>query len=140
MRISARCDYACKALLELTLHWPNKEPVPLYTISENQGIPTKYLVHILIQLKRKGFIDSFRGKQGGYNLTKHPNEITLGEVIRDTGGPLLPLAKTAAKSESAFVAIWKEVEGAMAKVLDKVTFEDIVNKVRGKEKVLIYQI
>ena len=141
MRISARCDYACKALLELALHWPNKEPVQLHTISENQGIPTtKYLVHILIQLKRMGLIESIRGRQGGYNLTRHPNEITLGKVIRDTGGPLLPLAKTVAKDDSAFAAIWKEVEGAMAKVLDKVTFEDIVNKVRGKERVLLYQI
>ncbi len=140
MRISARCDYACKALLELALHWPSKEPVQLHTISDHQGIPTKYLVHILIQLKRMNLVESMRGKQGGYNLTRHPNEITLGEVIRDTGGPLLPLAKTAAKSESAFAAIWEEVEGVMAKVLDKVTFEDIVNKVRGKEKALIYQI
>ncbi len=140
MRISARCDYACKALLELALHWPSKDPVQLHTISENQGIPTKYLVHILIQLKRMGLIESIRGKQGGYNLTRNPNEITLGEVIRDTAGPLLPLAKTAAKSESAFAAIWGEVEGAMAKVLDKVTFEDIMNKVRGKERALIYQI
>ncbi|PIW67054.1 MAG: Rrf2 family transcriptional regulator [Candidatus Omnitrophica bacterium CG12_big_fil_rev_8_21_14_0_65_43_15] len=140
MRISARCDYACKALLELALHWPSKEPVQLHTISDHQGIPTKYLVHILIQLKRMNLVESMRGKQGGYNLTRHPNEITLGEVIRDTGGPLLPLAKTAVKSESAFAAIWEEVEGVMAKVLDKVTFEDIVNKVRGKEKALIYQI
>ncbi|OGX17035.1 MAG: hypothetical protein A3K83_06195 [Omnitrophica WOR_2 bacterium RBG_13_44_8b] len=140
MRISARCDYACKALLELTLYWPNKKPVQLHTISDHQGIPTKYLVHILIQLKRMGLIESIRGKQGGYNLTKHPNEITLGEVIRDTGGPLLPLAKTVAKSKSAFASIWEEVEGAMAKVLDKVTFEDIVNKVRDKERALIYQI
>ena len=140
MRISARCDYACKALLELALHWPNKEPVQLHTISENHGIPTKYLVHILIQLKRMGLVESIRGKQGGYNLTRNPNEITLGEVIRNTAGPLLPLAKTVAKTESAFAAIWKEVEGAMAMVLDKVTFEDITSKVRGQEKALIYQI
>lgn len=140
MRISARCDYACKALLELALHWPNKEPVQMHIISDRQGIPTKYLVHILIHLKRMGLVESIRGKQGGYNLTRQPTEITLGEVIRDTAGPLLPLAKTAAKSESAFAAIWAEVEGAMAKVLDKVTFEDIVNRVRGKEKALIYQI
>ncbi len=140
MRISARCDYACKALLELALHWPSKEPLQLHTIAENQEISTKYLVHILIQLKRMGLIESIRGKQGGYNLIKHPKEITLGEVIRDMEGPLLPLAKTAAKSESAFAAIWKEVECTMAKILDKVTFEDIGNKVRGKEGALIYQI
>jgi Rrf2 family protein len=140
MRISARCDYACRALLELALHWPDKEPVRLHTISENQGIPTKYLVHILIQLKRMNLVESMRGKQGGYNLTKRPNDITLGEVMRDIGGPLLPLAKIASKTESVFVTIWEEVEGAMAKVLDKVTFEDIGSKVKGEEDALFYQI
>lgn len=140
MRISARCDYACKALLELALHWPNKEPVQLHTISESHKIPTKYLVQILIQLKRVGLIESSRGKQGGYNLIKNPNAITLGEVMREMGGPLLPLAKTALEIESEFAAIWEEVETAMAKILDKVTFEDIINRVRGKEKAIIYQI
>ena len=52
MRVSAKCDYACKALLELALHWPNKEPVQIHEISEKQDIPIKYLVQILIQLKR----------------------------------------------------------------------------------------
>ncbi len=92
MRISARCDYACRALLELALHWPNIEPVQTYTISEKQDIPMKYLVQILIQLKRMGLVESARGKHGGYSLAKPPNKISLGEVIREVGGPLLPMA------------------------------------------------
>ena len=140
MRISARCDYACKALLELALHWPSKEPVHIQTISKRHNIPMKYLVQILIQLKRAGLVASIRGKEGGYNLAKAPGEITLGKVIRQTGGPLLPLASSAAKKESVFVTIWKEVEGAMARILDKVTFEDILKKSRGIEKTIVYQI
>ena len=140
MRISARCDYACKALLELALHWPSKEPVQLHTISSHQGIPMKYLVQILIQLKRMDIVNSIRGKQGGYILSKLPSKISLGDVIRKTGGPFLSLASSAVKKDLIFAAIWKEVENAIAKVLDKITFEDITNRARGMDGAAIYQI
>ena len=140
MRISARCDYACKALLELSLHWPNKEPLQIHAISEKQDIPMKYLVQILIQLKRLGLVESTRGKQGGYILARTPQRITLGEVMRRISGPLLPLSNSATKKDSVFAAIWREVEGAMAKVLDKVTFGDISNKAKGAKGVIVYQI
>ncbi len=140
MRISARCDYACRALLELTLHWPSKDPLQIHAISKKQDIPMRYLVHILIQLKRVGLVESMRGKQGGYILAKPPHRISLGKVIRETGGPLLPLANSAAKEGSVFATIWKVVEKAMAKVLDKITFEDIGNKAKGMKDAIIYQI
>jgi hypothetical protein len=60
--------------------------------------------------------------------------------MREIGGPLLPIAGTAAKEESVFSGVWKEVEGAMTRILDKVTFEDICDKAKGAEKALIYQI
>ena len=140
MRISARCGYACKALLELSMHWPNKDPLHIHTISKRQGIPMRYLVQILIQLKRMGLIESLRGKQGGYNLARPPHRISLGEVMREIGGPLLPVANSAGEKASIFATIWKEVEHAMARVLDKITFEDISNKARGMDKAIIYQI
>ncbi|MFH1996907.1 MAG: Rrf2 family transcriptional regulator [Candidatus Omnitrophota bacterium] len=140
MRISAKCDYACKALLELTLHWPNREPVQIHTISENQKIPMRYLVQILIQLKNLGMVSSVRGKEGGYNLAASPNEIALGDLMRRVGGPLLPRADSVANGGSVFKTIWSEVEGAMAKVIDKVTFEDIANKSRRGIGAANYQI
>lgn len=140
MRVSARCDYACKALLELVLHWPKKEPLQTHTISKNQGIPMKYLPQILIQLKRIGLVDSIRGKEGGYILSKPPNKISLGEVMREIGGPLLPVVNTAAKKDSVFATIWEKTEEAMAKVLDKVTFDDISKKAKAMEGAVVYQI
>jgi len=140
MRISARCDYACKALLELALHWPSKEPLQINTISKRQDIPTRYLVNILIQLKRMGLVTSIRGKEGGYNLAKPPNKITLSTVMRQTAGPFLPVADSVLKNRSVFPTIWKELENAMAKTLSKITFEDITNKVKGMENTINYQI
>ncbi len=140
MRISARCDYACRALLELSLHWPNKSPVKIQQISENQEIPKRYLVQILIQLKRLELVTSSRGKEGGYNLAKSPENIRLGEVMRAIGGGLLPIADSALRDGSVFVGIWKEVEGVMEDILGKVSFADICRKLTQKEKVIMYQI
>ncbi len=140
MRISAGCDYACRALLELALHWPSKEPVQISTIAKKQDIPIKYLEQILIELKNIDIVESVRGKQGGYRLVKDPRKIRLGDVMRQIGGPLLPVADTAAKRESVFANIWREAEEAVAGVLDKINFEDIANKAKGMEGTVIYQI
>jgi len=140
MRVSARCDYACRALLELAQHRPNKNPLHTKDISRKQGIPVKYLVQILIQLQRMGLVVSARGKSGGYNLAKEPNKISLGEVMRHMGGPFLPVADSAGKKKVVFAKIWNEVEDAMARVLDKITFEDIAKRAKGIESAIAYQI
>jgi len=140
MRISAECDYACKALLELALHWPGKEPVKITAIAKKQNIPIKYLEQILIELKNIGMVESIRGKNGGYRLLKEPVKISLGEVMRHLGGPLLPVADSAIKKGSVFATIWQELERTMAGMLDKINFEYIANKAKGIEKAVIYQI
>ena len=140
MRISARCDYACKALLELALHWPDNEPLHIKAISKNQNIPMRYLVQILIQLKRLGLVKSVRGKEGGYNIAKPLSEITLGMVVRSMSGELLSLAGPAMDKGSVFKPIWQEVGIVMAEVLDRITFEDILAKAEGADRILNYQI
>jgi Rrf2 family protein len=140
MRISAESEYACRALLELALNWPARKLIQVSAIAKIQDIPIKYLEQILIQLKSARLVESVRGKQGGYRLAKAPGEISLGEVMRKIEGPILKLADTATQKKSVFTAIWKEVEGSIVKVLDKVNFEDIANKTKGIEGTMIYQI
>ncbi len=141
MQISATCDYACRALLELALRWPNRELVQVNTIAKTQNIPIKYLTQILLQLKRAGLVDSVRGKDGGYMLAKPPDEISMGEVMREFGGPVFSAAaKNGGKKESVFDTIWEEVGYAAARVLDGVTFEDIAKKAREEEYAIIYHI
>jgi Rrf2 family protein len=140
MNIPAGCDYACRALLELSLHWPKEEPLQIHFISQKQDIPIKYLVQILIQLKRQSWVTSSRGKEGGYNLAKAPKKITLGEVIRYTSGQLIQAANSVSKNNRVFSAIWKEADDAMAAVLDKVTFEDIASRAKKAKESIVYQI
>lgn len=140
MKISAESDYACRALLELALNWPGRKLVQVSVIAKKQNIPIKYLEQILIELKNIGMVESVRGKQGGYRLVKEPRKISLGEVMRKTRGPLLQIADAAEKREAVFTPIWKETEEAIAKVLDKINFEDIANKAKSTEGAMVYQI
>lgn len=140
MKISAESDYACRALLELALNWPDRKLVQVSVIAKKQNIPIKYLEQILIELKNIGMVESVRGKQGGYRLVKEPRKISLGEVMRKTRGPLLQIADAAEKREAVFTPIWKETEEAIAKVLDKINFEDIANKAKSTEGAMVYQI
>lgn len=140
MRISARCDYACRAMLELSLHWPSKKPLRTQEISEKQDIPERFLVQILLQLKRDGLVVSSRGKGGGYNLATPPDDIPLGLVMRKMGGRLLPVAESAGKKRSVFDDVWHDAEKAMAKLLDTVTFADIRDRANGEGNVIFYQI
>src|SRR5581483_5093986 len=81
MRISAKAEYACVAMLELAANYSDAQPVRIKAIAEAQGIPQRFLVQILLQLKTAGLVASVRGAAGGYQLARSPQAITLAEVI-----------------------------------------------------------
>src|SRR6266436_4571983 len=81
MKVSAKTEYACLAMLELAARYGTGEPVRIRTIADEHGIPSRFLVQILLQLKGAGFVASTRGASGGYQLVKPPDEISLGEVM-----------------------------------------------------------
>ena len=65
MKVSAKMDYAVRALMELGSHWPYAHPRQISDISIKAGVPQKFLIHILISLKGLGYVHSIRGKSGG---------------------------------------------------------------------------
>ena len=81
MRISAKAEYACVAMLELAANYAESQPLPIKTIAEAQGIPPHFLVQILLQLKTAGLVVSVRGASGGYQLARPPEAITLADII-----------------------------------------------------------
>ena len=87
MAISQKCQYALRAIYELALH-QDEGPCKIGAIAEAQSIPVRFLENILNSLKGAGFVDSVRGKDGGYYLLRKADEITVGEVIRFVQGPL----------------------------------------------------
>lgn len=88
--ISQKAKYALRALVSLA-RVPRGETMMIGEISKAQAIPKKFLEQILLELKRAGFVASRRGRSGGYELLRAPEEIMFGEVLRLIDGPIAPL-------------------------------------------------
>src|SRR3970040_1638945 len=84
MRISAKGEYAAKAVLYLSFKHP--EVVTIQDIAQQHSIPVKYLEHILLTLKKAGLLQSRRGVKGGYQLAKPPDQIPGGQVLGTVDG------------------------------------------------------
>lgn len=86
--LSKKTKYAIKALLHLARRSDVKEPTLISQIAQEEKIPKKFLEAILLDLKNSGFLNSKKGKGGGYYLMKKPEEISLTEIIRLFDGPI----------------------------------------------------
>ncbi len=90
MQLSMRTDYALRALFTLVeLH--GGRPIPIGELARRNDVPKRFLEHIMLDLKSKGWVSSLPGKHGGYQLAKDPRAITLGEVVRHFDGYLAPI-------------------------------------------------
>jgi Rrf2 family protein len=139
MRVSAKSEYACRAMLELSRCYPQTEVVQINDIAIRQGIPRKYLVQILLQLQRAGLVKSRRGATGGYMLAKPPGEITLGDVVRTTDGILISVESLETRSntkanpavrvsQQVLKEVWQDVHRQLSVVMDGITFEEICRR------------
>jgi Rrf2 family protein len=90
MKISKRTDYALRALFTLVEHY-QRGPIPIRELARRNEVPKKFLEHIMLDLKSKGWVESTPGARGGYVLAKNPERITMGEVVRHFDGILAPL-------------------------------------------------
>jgi Rrf2 family protein len=88
--LSQKAKYALRALLMLA---EQRQPdmVMIGDIAERENVPRKFLEAILVDLRKRGLLDSRRGKYGGYRLAKPAEAISFGEIIRIVDGPLAPL-------------------------------------------------
>jgi len=139
MKISAKTDYACRAVLELAVHWPNSMPVQIGAIAQSRKIPVKFLTQILVDLKQSGVVESIRGQKGGYVLARAPKEITLRDVVSSFEKAVLPARSKQGKMD-VFVGIWNEMEEEAKKVLERTTFGDILKNEHNLNKVQMFEI
>jgi Rrf2 family transcriptional regulator, cysteine metabolism repressor len=140
MKVSARDEYACSAVLELALNYDSEAPVRVQDIAHRQSIPMKFLFQIMQILKRVDIVRSRRGTEGGFTLTRPPSQITLGDVIRAMSGPFVQLSSLDNGKDSQFKLIWGDVDQAIAGVLNNVTFEELVRRERSSQRRLMYHI
>ncbi len=137
MRISAKGEYAIKAMLDLAMH-RGRPLVPIQEIAGRQGIPQRYLEQVLLALKRAGLLTSKRGSTGGYHLTKAPDEITVGAVLRAVDGGTAPfeggpaVRRNGGREGSDLGELWSEIAEAVAGVVDRWTVGDLVARAEAR--------
>jgi len=137
MKLSAKADYAVRAVLVLASH---AEPAPLKgeLIARRQGLPLKFVENILGELKHAGIVMSQRGPEGGYRLALPADQITVAEVIRVVDGPLAAVAGMRPESISyppgaeALPDVWLDARTQLRAVLEHVTFADLVERSQAK--------
>jgi Rrf2 family protein len=125
VRVSARADYAVRALTELAAR-PG-EAATAESISRAQGVPLKFLLGILGELRRAGLVRSQRGPSGGYLLDREPDDITIADVMRAVDGPLASVQDAKPEDVSypgpaaRLQDVWIAVRASLRMVLEQVT-------------------
>lgn len=152
MLFSAKAEYACVAMLELAARHADPRPVRLADVADKHGISDRFLVQILLDLKRAGLVESTRGAAGGYTLARRPEEISLYDILRvidpperRTGKSAVPSArrkdapaparKKAELQLTIYVrnvrSVWDRVVEAQEGVLKNTTLADLVAQSEG---------
>jgi Rrf2 family protein len=115
-------------VIDLARHAPTGTPQTATEIAERQGIPEKYLVHILLQLKRAGVVQSVRGAQGGYMLGRGPGAISVLDVVTAVDGPILePIPGLDSPTEEVRL-VWRKVARRLTETLGEVTIQSILDE------------
>jgi Rrf2 family protein len=145
MRLTKRGEYALRAMIDLGIaREAGRDVVQIAEIAERESIPIKFLEAILVQLKEHGYLDSKRGKGGGYFLAKPTDTITIGDVVRKIEGPLAPIGcvsqnfyeKCSCPDEDhcGLRMLMFDVRNAISNILDQYTLAQVVEVTLRKMK------
>ena len=137
MKISTKGRYALRMLYDLALH-QDEGFVSLKDVAERQSISKKYLEQIVPLLNKSGLLRTNRGNKGGYSLSRKPEDISVGDVLRATEGSIAPVSCLEFEPnvcprvhECATLYVWEGLYKAMTEYLDGVSLKDIVEKNSG---------
>lgn len=154
MKISTQSRYGLRAIFDIAYH-SACQSTQVKEIASRQAISPRYIEQIFQKLKKGGIVKSIRGPAGGYCLTRKPEEITIGDVIRAAEGPVQLVfcgnSKTAAKgcqraAECVTTDIWREASSRLMAYFDSITLEDLCKEAQAKgieraiDKNLMYYI
>ncbi len=133
MRLSTRSRYGVRLMLALAAN-KQKKPVFLKDIANSEEISEKYLSQIIIPLKGKGLVTTFRGAHGGYLLSRPASEITLRDIVEPLEGDLSLVdcvtnpGVCGRANECATREVWDELSSLLLNFLETVTLEDLMKK------------
>ncbi|MEE9204919.1 MAG: Rrf2 family transcriptional regulator [Nitrospirales bacterium] len=150
MKVSLKAKYAIMAALDLASN-NGTSPVQAKSIARRQTIPTRFLEQVLNAMKKAGFVESVRGAQGGYLLSRPLSDISLADLVEALDGPLSPEPRRSmsarrahgqSKLELVLANVWEQVRQAELGVLSAVTLKELAERYArlDRERTLMYHI
>ena len=133
MKISAKAEYACLAVLALAQPRPDSAPVRIREIADENAIPERYLVQILLQLKGAGLVHSTRGAAGGYRLARPAESISLREVLSAIDGPTEAPRESAGPAGRVLADVWQRIGDAERAVLEQTSIAELSQRTAPRE-------
>ena len=137
MMISTKGRYALQVMTDLAQH-SESGPVSLRDVAERQEISMKYLEAIVAMLNKEGLVESFRGKAGGYILSKKPEEYSMQEILELTEGTLAPVSCVDGSCPKAngcvTIPLWQSLDAVIGEYLKSVSLKDLIDGNVGIKK------
>lgn len=138
--LSTKGRYGLKMMYELALKY-GSGTMSLKEIAQKQQLSETYLEQLIAHVRKAGLVNSIRGAQGGYELSRKPEEITVGEIIRTLEGPLAPSECVLEDEPECTRAeycvtrlIWEKIMDSINNVIDSITLQDMLNDYQKLKK------
>ncbi len=142
MKVSSRGEYGVRAMVALARHYGDG-PMSIAAVAKDSSVPSAYLEQLIGPLRRAGLVESKRGAQGGYQLTRSPELVRVGEVYRVMEGPVAPMdcvSENPADQTCPLIEgcetrpVWLAVRDSIAATLDSMTLADLVEQGRRRRR------
>jgi len=135
VHFSTRSEYGVRLMVELARHH-GEGPISLADVAEHEDLPRPYLEQLVVSLREAGLVASTRGARGGYELTRPPEDVRMGEVLKALEGPIVPMICAAdepghasACGRTSFCTVnllWLRVRDAITGAVDSLTLADLL--------------
>lgn len=147
MKLSTKGRYGLTLMIDLAINF-GAGPVSLKNIAERHDLSDHYLEQLIAPLRNAGLVRSIRGAYGGYVLSKEPEQISAGDIIRVLEGPIGPvecIAETNASQCDKYNTcvkkdLWMRLRDSMIEVLDSTTLADLAKDNEGKHDCYMFYI
>lgn len=142
MKVSTRGEYGVRAMVALARHY-GAGPMSIAAMAKESSVPYAYLEQLIVPLRRAGIVESKRGAQGGYQLTRDPHLVRVGEIYRVMEGPVAPMdcvSEDPADQTCPLIEgcetrpVWLKVRDSIVEALDSMTLADLVSQGRQRRQ------
>ena len=142
MRVSSRGEYGVRAMVALAKHY-GEGPMSIAAMAKASSVPPAYLEQLIGPLRRAGLVESKRGARGGYQLSRSPELVRVGEVYRVMEGPVAPMecvSEDVSEQTCPLIdgcetrPVWLKMRDAMVETIDSITLADLISQAKSRRE------